>query len=122
KQEHRLLYLTKIGSNLKVVYDGATKVYAPKHDNEAIYSILGNWYEPLTNQWTYGFFEDFAIYDGRFWEYKSLQVIKKKITLELTDDQGDRINLSVTKTRDSTLSMTSTHAKPITLHKANQYL
>ncbi len=46
-------------------------------------SILGNWSNPETQQWEYGFFEEFAIYNGEFWEYESLLSKNNQLTVKL---------------------------------------
>lgn len=41
--------------------------------NTDIHKIIGNWANKNSNSWELGFFEDFAIYKGAFWNYKTLK-------------------------------------------------
>lgn len=52
-------------------------------------SMIGNWINNKTNEWEYGFFEDFAIYDSDFWDYDSIENKNKKtiVTLRKNDDK-----------------------------------
>lgn len=46
---------------------------------------LGNWINEKSNDWEYGFFEDFAIYKSDFWEYQSVSIDDSiHITLSLS--------------------------------------
>jgi len=38
--------------------------------------FIGNWIDAKSNDWTYGFFEDFAVYQSDFWEYQSIETAK----------------------------------------------
>lgn len=51
-------------------------------------ALLGNWSNPETQAWEYGFFEHFAIYQNDFWEYESLRV--KGNHTEMVLKQGDK--------------------------------
>ncbi|MGN0002992.1 MAG: hypothetical protein ACI35V_06110 [Sphingobacterium composti] len=46
--------------------------------------FIGNWYNPKTNEWNYGFFEKFAIINGKPTFYKDIKETKKgvKITFQ----------------------------------------
>ena len=61
---HRLLYLTSNLNSLKMVYDMKPYFYAKEGPFPAIYHLLGNWYDSKSNDWRYGFFEEFALIDG----------------------------------------------------------
>ena len=39
-------------------------------------NCIGNWINEKNNNWEYGFFENFAIYDCDFWDYASINVDK----------------------------------------------
>lgn len=67
-------------------------------------SISGNWVNQKTNEWEYGFFDKFAIYDGDFWEYASIKEQGKKTTVSL--QKGDKsIRLEIENKTDSTVSI-----------------
>lgn len=38
--------------------------------------FIGNWIDSKTNDWTYGFFEEFAVYQNDFWEYQTIEIGK----------------------------------------------
>lgn len=93
-----------------------------KIPKEAVYSIQGNWYEPVENKWLYGFFEDFVVYDGQFWEYSSCQSDKNEVRLGLVNDKGNKMDLTLQKEGDSALLVSSALNKAVQLRKANKYL
>lgn len=100
KRNYKLVYITRKGKSLQVAAEGNTKNYALKASDPQIYNLLGNWYEPKTNKWTFGFFGDFVIYNNEFWNYQGLSFSgnKGKVTLK----QGIKaVNLLVEKRNDS---------------------
>ncbi len=104
KNSYRLAYLTLKGKTLRVSAEGTSKSYSPKASNPAVYELLGNWYEPKANTWTFGFFEDFAIYNNEFWDYRGFAFSRNKGKVTLT--KGTKmINLSLEKKSDSLLSV-----------------
>lgn len=44
-------------------------------------TIHGCWYNPDTQEWLLGFFENFAIYEDDIWLYQSMNIRKAEITL-----------------------------------------
>ena len=53
-------------------------------------AIKGNWMTvDEGNEWTYGFYDSFAITGNQFYTYKNIQKGKKKLTLTLKDEQGN---------------------------------
>ncbi|MDD4821784.1 MAG: TlpA disulfide reductase family protein [Bacteroidales bacterium] len=76
-------------------------------------AILGNWYDPSKNEWSYGFFEDFAIYDGEFWRYKELTFKKKKGTITLQNGEKS-LQLKLKMKNDSALKIVSGKQKAVT--------
>nr|WP_068891105.1 TlpA disulfide reductase family protein [Pedobacter panaciterrae] len=104
--DYRLVYLTKAGTTLKVAAEGQANNYTLKAKNPAVYQLLGNWYEPKANKWTFGFFEGFAIYDGKFWNYDALTFSantgkavlkngKKKLNLMLTKKGANLLSVKL---------------------------
>jgi len=49
-------------------------------------TLIGNWINEKTNEWEYGFFEEFAIYKNDFWKYESIKLKGNKTTLILKKD------------------------------------
>ena len=103
-ETYRLVYLRRNGRTLTIRGDEKYLAYTLKAKNDAVYEVLGNWYEPVANNWTFGFMEDFAIYDGKFWDYESLKFSGKNGNVVLK--KGDkRITFKVSKLKDSLLSV-----------------
>ena len=44
-------------------------------------SLKGNWINTQTNEWEYGLFEKFAVYDCDFWNYTSIVPLKKNVLM-----------------------------------------
>ena len=66
--------------------------------------ITGNWINQNTNDWEYGFFEDFAIYNCGFWDYQSVETKAGGTTFTLR--QGDKIvNLEVDTKSDGFITI-----------------
>ncbi|MDD4636631.1 MAG: TlpA disulfide reductase family protein [Bacteroidales bacterium] len=122
KGEYRLIILVKQANNSwNLTFDNNSTAFLPMSDDVDKYAVFGNWYEPSKNEWTYGFFEQFAIYDGKFWTYKELTIKKNKGTATLQN--GDEtLQLTLTKTDDSTLLIVSGKQNAITYKLAGRTL
>ena len=60
--------------------------------------LAGNWIDGTSNEWTYGFFDEYALYDTDFWDYESIDTKKNKTTLVLRNgDRTLRLELSPDK-------------------------
>ena len=67
-------------------------------------TLVGNWINETTNDWEYGFFEEFAIYQCRFWEYESVKTKGKKTTFVLR--QGDElVTVEITRKSNSSIDI-----------------
>ncbi|MDR2843229.1 MAG: TlpA family protein disulfide reductase [Candidatus Symbiothrix sp.] len=67
-------------------------------------SLTGNWINQENNAWEYSFFEKFAIYDGKFWNYSVLKNKDKKATIAL--QQGEEtLLLEINQKNDSLLTI-----------------
>jgi len=67
-------------------------------------TLSGNWINLSTNDWEYGFFEHFAIYDTAFWDYESIEEKGKKTRIALRN--GDRtVCLELSLGKDGTLTI-----------------
>lgn len=122
KGSYRLIYLMKDSNKAwKLTYNSTATIYCSMPSNVDKHSILGNWYEPLKNEWTYGFFEKFVVYKGKYWEYKSQNIKKNKGTINLQN--GDKtVQLAFNKTNDSTLQISLDNETAITYTKAKRTL
>jgi len=58
--------------------------------SDSIAPIAGNWTDRLTGEWTYGFYDDFAIVDRDFWEYESVAVTPSRADITLKRDGESR--------------------------------
>lgn len=103
-ETYRLIYLRQNGRTLTIRGDEKYLAYTVKAKNDAVYEVLGNWYEPMANNWTFGFMEDFAIYDGKFWDYESFKFSGKNGNVVLKKG-NKRITFKVSKLKDSMLSV-----------------
>ncbi len=70
---YKMLYLNNLSNqSLRLVCNLNAVVLSPMAPDKNIYRILGNYAEKSTNAWKLGFFENFAIVNGEFWNYKSI--------------------------------------------------
>lgn len=120
--EYRLIILVKQTNNSwNLTFDNNSSSYIPMSADLDKYAVFGNWYEPSKNEWTYGFFEEFAIYDGKFWAYKNLTIKKNKGTATLQNG-NETLQLTFKKTDDSTLQIVSGKQNAITYKMAGRTL
>lgn len=59
-----------------------------------VYTITGCWVNQATGEWTIGFFENFAVYQCRFWDYESIQIKKDETVVKLKNNTT-RLTLSL---------------------------
>lgn len=52
--------------------------------------LAGNWFLSGNNAWKYGFYEEFAMVDGVFWDYSELHVKRKHTVLHLKNGKARR--------------------------------
>lgn len=64
--------------------------------------FVGNWINETTNDWEYGFFEKFAIYDCDYWDYESIKENDQKTFINLKN--GNRLlSLEIIGKNDSAI-------------------
>ena len=63
-----------------------------------------NWRNEQTGDWEIGFYDDFAIYDCRFWQYRHKEQKGDKYTFVLEND-GQTMTVSVGKSKDGRRSI-----------------
>jgi thiol-disulfide isomerase/thioredoxin len=73
-------------------------------------SFIGNWIEIQSNDWQYGFFEKFAVYDCGFWDYASVQQKGKTTKITLQKD-GKTVILDISQKNDSLLTIKNGKSK-----------
>lgn len=120
--EYRLIILTKQANNSwNLTFESNSTAYIPKSGDLDRYAIIGNWYDPSRNEWTYGFFEDFAVYDGKFWAYKELNIEKNEGTATLQNG-NETVRLTFKKTDYNTLEIGSGKQNAISYKMAGRTL
>lgn len=86
---------------------GLTHAHAsvkPADGTKDMAALYGNYLNAQTNEWTYGFFEDFAIYNNRFWDYKTVKASKNKTKIVLTEQNTQaELVLNVEKKKDGSI-------------------
>ena len=114
-KEYRLL--AKNGERYKLFYlsfpfPGSMKVAAELQSETVfpiatsrpeVYAITGCLVDPATGDWVIGFFENFAVYQCRFWDYKSIRTKKNRTTILLKNGTEQ---LDIQMKRDSETSCT----------------
>ena len=81
--------------------EGAFKVLGiERADKRASRLFPSNWRNERTGDWEIGFYDDFAIYDCQFWQYKQRQQKGDKYIFVLEND-GKEMTVSVGKSKDS---------------------
>lgn len=78
---------------------------------------IGNWINSQTNNWEYGFFEKFAIYQSEFWDYKTIETDKKgKTKLTLVKDK-ETLQLILKAGKDNQLKIQTSTGKALLYSK-----
>jgi thiol-disulfide isomerase/thioredoxin len=121
EQKYQLVYLKKNGRMLSISGAGWSHSYALKAKNNDVYQVLGNWYHPITNEWTFGFTEDLAIYKGKFWDYEVMKTTGNSTSLVLKDG-GNKVALQIFKRSDSILEITTADKRKISYKLAGKTL
>ena len=67
--------------------------------------VIGNWINRSTNNWEYGFFEKFAIYQNDFWDYESVSSDKKGNTSIVLSKGKERLSVKLKLSKDNMLSV-----------------
>lgn len=74
----------------------------PTAASDSIERVAGNWTDRRTGEWTYGFYDDFAIADRNFWEYESVAVTPSRADITLKrGDEARKIVLLLDKAADT---------------------
>ena len=72
--------------------------------------LVGNWISTQSNDWEYGFFEKFAVYDCGFWDYSAIQQQGKTVKMALQKD-GKTVYLEINQKEDSVLTIKNGKSK-----------
>lgn len=122
-EHYKLLYLSfPLPGSMKVVAELQEEMVTPIAPFPEIYDITGCWVNKVTGDWTIGFFENFAIYQCRFWDYESVQAQKGQMTVLLKSGK-DRMTVQMKRDSDTSCSLEFGKEKPQSYFLCNsQYL
>lgn len=70
------VYLGFLSNLIYVVWNWNEMIWVFIVLRPEVYTITGCWVNQATGEWTIGFFENFAAYQCRFWDYESIQIKK----------------------------------------------
>lgn len=83
--------------------------------------LEGNWLKTDgSNVWMYGFYEDKAVFDNRFWKYEQIKSGKRKTELTLTSDDGQRCVMTIQQAKKGNLLLQVNNGKEIAYSKERQ--
>ncbi len=111
---YKMLYLNNHSNqSLRLVCNLDAVVLSPLAPDKDIYKILGNYVEKSSNAWKLGFFENFAIVNGEFWNYKSIDPEKsntnvllekgtKRAKISIRFKSGDQYEIALNDKRPTT--------------------
>ena len=81
-------------------------------------SLRGNWLmTDGSNDWVYGFYDNFVIADNKFWTYEELEGNDKRAKLRLKADDGTKREITVKRQKDGTIRLTAQKEKTIILSR-----
>lgn len=83
-ERYKLFYLSfPFPGTMNVAADLRNEKVVPLADRPEVYKITGCWVDPANGEWTVGFFENFAVYKCKFWDYESIRTSKGKTLVSL---------------------------------------
>lgn len=86
--QYKLFYLSfPFPKTMRVAAEQKNEQVSPISRHPEVYAVTGCWMNPATGDWTIGFFEDFAVYQSQFWEYKTIQTKKGQTTVLLRNGE-----------------------------------
>lgn len=84
--------------------------------------FIGNWIDAKSNDWTYGFFENFAVYQSDFWEYQSIKPNKDgSITVQIKKAQELQL-LTLNSKKDNSIQIRSGKGKVMRFNRMEKIL
>ncbi|MDH8702444.1 thiol-disulfide isomerase/thioredoxin/chaperonin cofactor prefoldin [Dysgonomonadaceae bacterium PH5-43] len=72
---------------------------------------IGNWINEKNNNWEYGFFEDFVIFNCDYWTYESVKVDNKGKLLVTLQKESEKLELKISTTDDKHIKIKSGKGK-----------
>ncbi|MCP9611401.1 TlpA family protein disulfide reductase [Coprobacter tertius] len=83
-------------------------------------SLKGNWINTQTNEWEYGLFEKFAVYDCDFWNYTSIVPLKKNVLMINLENGEKSLSIKIKEEKNGTISIESGKKKKSVYKKASK--
>jgi thiol-disulfide isomerase/thioredoxin len=119
QKTYKMVYIVKQPKSLKVNDVDGEMIYEKQASNPLVYAFLGNWINEETNDWHYGFFKDFAIYNQEAYTYQKLAKKGNNISLQLLG-KGKERNVQINIKNDSVAQLTDSEGtKNVYLYKHN---
>jgi len=119
QKTYKMVYIVKQPNTLKVNDVDGEMIYEKQAGNPLIYAFPGNWINEETNEWHYGFFEDFAIYNQEAYTYQKLAKKGNSINIQLLG-KGKERNVQINIKNDSVAQLTDSEGtKNVYLFKHN---
>jgi thiol-disulfide isomerase/thioredoxin len=87
---YKMVYIVKQPKTLKVNDVDGEMIYGQRASNPLVYAFLGNWISEDTNEWKYGFFDEFAIYNQEAYTYQKLKKKGNDINIQLLNKGKER--------------------------------
>lgn len=109
---YELFYLTfPIPGTLQIVSELKKELLLPMAANPEVYVVAGCWVNKTTGDWTIGFFENFAVYQSKFWDYESIKTNKDKCTVVLKSGK-ERLAIQTKRKDGNNCTITFGKSKP----------
>lgn len=116
-EQYKLLYLSfPYPGSMKVAAELQGQIVFPiATTRPEVYAITGCWVDPVNGDWTIGFFENFAVYQCRFWDYESIQTKKNRTTI-LLKSGSDRMTVQMKRDNEMSCTLKFGKEKPQTFN------
>ena len=112
-EQYKLLYLSfPFPGSMKVAAELQSETVFPiSTSRPEVYAITGCLVNPATGDWVIGFFENFAVYQCRFWDYESIRTKKNKTTI-LLKSGTDRLAIQMKRDNETSCTLKFGKEKP----------
>lgn len=111
-EHYKLLYLSfPFPGSMRVAAELKSETVTPFASRPEVYAITGCWVNQATGDWSIGFFENFAVYQCRFWDYESIRTKKNQTTI-LLKSGNDRLTVKMKRDNETSCSLKFGKEKP----------
>lgn len=111
-EHYKLLYLSfPFPGSMRVAAELKSETVTPFASRPEVYAITGCWVNQATGDWSIGFFENFAVYQCRFWDYESIRTKKNQTTI-LLKNGNDRLTVQMKRDNETSCSLRFGKEKP----------